>query len=306
MIKIGDYIQFGNYYQTNETSKEKIDWLVLDVNENEILLISKFVLDAKAYNDDPNLHDITWDVSSIRKWLNGNFLNEAFSKNEQQFIVEKTLSNPGNKHALHMPLPKFMRQFSPKMNVEGGSKTKDKVFLLGWEEAPKYFKKKSNSEQICSVLKPALRHLEPYDMKNVAIAYEGLRAMPTKYALMHDAYSPEKDKVAWWWFRSPGNTNQMAVGTMNGDIVYRVGCEVNDATFGVRPLCWVKKEAFMTSEEIVELEKERVAKKQKEEQDKLLEQQAEWRAKGLCQHCGGYFKGFFKKICSKCGIKKDY
>lgn len=27
---------------------------------------------------------------------------------------------------------------------------------------------------------------------------------------------------------------------------------------------------------------------------------------GLCQHCGGKFKGLFKQVCSKCGKPKDY
>ena len=36
------------------------------------------------------------------------------------------------------------------------------------------------------------------------------------------------------------------------------------------------------------------------------EQKAIYRAKGLCQHCGGEFKGFLTKKCSKCGKSKDY
>lgn len=34
--------------------------------------------------------------------------------------------------------------------------------------------------------------------------------------------------------------------------------------------------------------------------------QAEWRASGVCQHCGGAFKGMFTKKCSNCGKEKDY
>lgn len=43
---------------------------------------------------------------------------------------------------------------------------------------------------------------------------------------------------AWWWFRSLGNTSRMAAGTMNGNILYHVGCEVNDDTYGIRPVLW--------------------------------------------------------------------
>lgn len=31
-----------------------------------------------------------------------------------------------------------------------------------------------------------------------------------------------------------------------------------------------------------------------------------WRCRGKCQHCGGSFKGIFKKVCSSCGKPKDY
>ena len=35
-------------------------------------------------------------------------------------------------------------------------------------------------------------------------------------------------------------------------------------------------------------------------------QQSAWRISGLCQHCGGSFKGLFAKKCSNCGRPKDY
>ena len=37
-----------------------------------------------------------------------------------------------------------------------------------------------------------------------------------------------------------------------------------------------------------------------------MKQQAEWRACGKCQHCGGELKGFFGKKCIGCGRPKDY
>ena len=33
---------------------------------------------------------------------------------------------------------------------------------------------------------------------------------------------------------------------------------------------------------------------------------AEYRSVGVCQHCGGTFKGLFSKTCTKCGKRKDY
>ncbi len=37
-----------------------------------------------------------------------------------------------------------------------------------------------------------------------------------------------------------------------------------------------------------------------------LKKQLLWENGGLCRHCGGKFKGLFKKKCSQCGKKKDY
>lgn len=42
------------------------------------------------------------------------------------------------------------------------------------------------------------------------------------------------------------------------------------------------------------------------EKKERLEQMAEFRSRGLCQHCGGTFKGVTTKKCSVCGISKNY
>lgn len=36
------------------------------------------------------------------------------------------------------------------------------------------------------------------------------------------------------------------------------------------------------------------------------EQKEQYRCQNLCQYCGGTFKGFFTKRCSRCGKEKDY
>ena len=36
------------------------------------------------------------------------------------------------------------------------------------------------------------------------------------------------------------------------------------------------------------------------------ERREHYRQEGLCQHCGGHFKGIFKKVCASCGKPKDY
>ena len=58
---------------------------------------------------------------------------------------------------------------------------------------------------------------------------------------------------------------------------------------------------------LIEDQKERKEKEIKEkERNERLEQMAAYRSRGLCQHCGGEFKGLITKKCSRCGITKNY
>ncbi|MBE6755573.1 MAG: tetratricopeptide repeat protein [Ruminococcaceae bacterium] len=54
-------------------------------------------------------------------------------------------------------------------------------------------------------------------------------------------------------------------------------------------------------------QREEEERRQREEERKEMERRrSNRRAQGLCQHCGGIFKGLFTKKCSSCGKEKDY
>ena len=57
-------------------------------------------------------------------------------------------------------------------------------------------------------------------------------------------------------------------------------------------------------ENLENIEAER--KEATEKRNAKIKQQAQWRASGKCQHCGGELKGFFGKKCVSCGKPKDY
>lgn len=72
---------------------------------------------------------------------------------------------------------------------------------------------------------------------------------------------------------------------------------------------------FKDSDELVRQCREMIKKQkinEQEEEEKLSKLLAEerlkydFRSNGLCQYCGGTFKGVIKKICSNCGKPKDY
>lgn len=90
-IAKGNHVHFGNYWQNDDKSKTPIEWIVLDVKGNEVLLLSSYVLDAHVFYHEFVLK--TWKDSDIRKWLNTEFLETAFSEKEKEMIVLSDLNN---------------------------------------------------------------------------------------------------------------------------------------------------------------------------------------------------------------------
>lgn len=123
MASVGSYITFGTYEQDNNTSngKEHIEWKVLAKENNRLLVISRYALDCKPYND--KWTDVTWETCTLRKWLNSDFLNAAFSSTEIAMIPTVTVSADKN----------------PDYRTSPGNATQDKVFLLSIPEVNKYF-----------------------------------------------------------------------------------------------------------------------------------------------------------------------
>lgn len=130
-VKVGDYIIFGKYEQDNNTSngKEDIEWLVLDVQGDKALVISKYALDYKSYNNEDN--EITWEKCALRSWLNNDFYSSAFNDEEKGKIKATNISAEDN----------------PYYSTDAGAATQDKVFLLSVSEARRYFK--TDSERAC-------------------------------------------------------------------------------------------------------------------------------------------------------------
>ena len=122
-VQTGDHIFFGHYEQDGDMSngKEEIEWRVLEVREDSVLVISEYGLDAKPYNS--TFEKATWETCSLRKWLNGDFLTAAFTEEEQEQIILTRVENKEN----------------PEYGTSGGNDTEEKVFLLSIEEAEKYF-----------------------------------------------------------------------------------------------------------------------------------------------------------------------
>ena len=310
-FKKDDILTFGRYFQNNSSEKTSLKWKILDISNESILLLSLHVIDAKPFHS--NLVDSTWESSSLRRWLNTEFLNCAFTDFEKSAIKNTRVTTPSFRY----PYRVAGGLSGNSSIVPGGDGVTDKIFILSFEEARKYFKQEKDLKHLLKVIVP---WASDNIINNVAGVYPELKCEPTKYAKTKGVYCPGKDG-AWWWLRSPGNTSRMATSTMSGIFLYHPGTEVNDSSLGVRPALWVKKEIFYTEEERKKIE-EQEAKKLEEQEAKKLEEQRRikeenekriaeekklrWKNDNLCQHCGNKFKGIFRRKCSVCGVRKDY
>lgn len=107
--EIGDTINIGEN-----------KWRILDIQGNQALLLKDLALPGMAYNT--NGGDITWEQSTLRNWLNSEFLNENFTQAEKDNIILTTVKNPDN----------------PKYGTDGGNDTQDYIYLFSIDEIEQY------------------------------------------------------------------------------------------------------------------------------------------------------------------------
>ena len=120
-MKVNDIITFGTYPQTKYTDEASpLTWKVLAVEGDKALVITEKVIDQVRFNQ--KYADVTWADSILRGWLNDEFLNKAFTADEQAKIVATKVSTPDN----------------AKWGTKGGDDTEDKVFALSIEELEQY------------------------------------------------------------------------------------------------------------------------------------------------------------------------
>lgn len=179
-----DTITFGNYWQedtnddgeTNTNDEKKpIRWRVLSVEGDDAFLMADQAIESRPFNEEGSA--VTWEKCSLRKWLNEDFIKEAFTEEEQAAIMETTVVNKDNE----------------EYNTEAGADTQDKIYLLSIDEAAdtQYGFEKSD--------KAAFHRTSP--------AREVAQTM----------YSSEAYNAFFWWLRSPGKENCVSNVGMAGD-----------------------------------------------------------------------------------------
>lgn len=183
---VGDTVTYGRYEQDNDPGNgpEPIEWTVLDVQDGRALLLSRYALDAKPYHeakeDDTweSYGVVYWDSCSLRAWLNGEFLETAFSSEEQAAILTTEVDNGEGQSADGWP-------------ARAGADTEDRIFLLSYHEA---------LELYFPDIEARRRAPTAYAEANGAYA--------------SDVFQADGRDTGFWWLRSPVNGEDYRAGAI--------------------------------------------------------------------------------------------
>jgi len=194
---VGKTINFADY-----------EWRILDRQEDKLLLLSEHILEQRAYH--PCYEETTWEISTLREYLNGDFLRQ-FSTEDAGKIIKTKITNPDN---LWYGIP-------------GGNDTLDKVFVLSLEEADRYFG--DSGDYRSGRRKKYDKGQWVYDDKGWILSND------------HDKSRIAKHKGAdsLWWLRTPGYSDcTVAYVSTTGNIPLN-GDRVCIFRGGVRPAMWI-------------------------------------------------------------------
>lgn len=210
IISQGNVVTLGAYEQDNDFDNgcESIEWIVVDVQGDKALLLSKYVLDNLPF-DKESKEGVGWDTSSIREWLNVDFYHGAFGEEEQELIV--SVSNYTERRLL-----------VGSYEVE----TNDCVFLLSQKELSKYYE----------------NYRMNYTDRDWEVQFEGdVFGVGTEYSYSNNLDVNSNNGYSGWWLRCDSTENKeydyKSVVSSDGAVDSR-GFEPKQP-FGIRPAIWI-------------------------------------------------------------------
>jgi len=126
------------------------------------LLISKYALDCKKYNESND--SVSWQDCSLRSWMNSTFLNEAFSTREKIILSEDELEDKVSILSIDFVeqettgmttsqvenyRKKYLRSLATQYSIQNGnwvsSETENKGYCVWW------IKYNNTSEKVNSI-----------------------------------------------------------------------------------------------------------------------------------------------------------
>jgi hypothetical protein len=264
-LKVGDVVTFGSFEQDGEVSNgaEPIEWDVLGEKDGAYLLISHYVLDNRVFDDkqsdntvgvDDDIVDTsaTWEKCSLRKWLNDDFYNSAFSDTEKEYIMQVTNhTSDFTDFAGTEDATQYLFNVLDSTGGIGGNDTQDNVFLLSVEEFLTYYDMRTdvvNGPQYTAL--GAITSPTRYAMDE-GIYYTSFKEAfytnveDSLYNTMNLEAEIGEDYVnsgvlCYWWLRSPGCYNDGSGEMISVAALWAFGTGHKEAACGVRPAIWIK------------------------------------------------------------------
>ena len=207
--------QDGNGYKKKKTywfKYEPIKWNILKEENGKVLIISDLILDSQDYNytdktrtgatdyqDNVTANTVyanNYMYSNIRGWLNTTFYDTVFNDLEKENIETTLVDNSAS-------------STSNSTNKYACSNTNDKMFLLSYAEANRYYVNKTSR-----------------------------KAQGTDYAKCQGLRVNTSYGNSCWWLRSPDYDYGNYFRYVNLDGVMG-GKDVDSTHIGVRAACWI-------------------------------------------------------------------
>lgn len=239
MMKIGDTITCGKYEQDNDNANglEPIEWQIIDVKDNKALVISCNVLDCRQFNEDDSI--ISWSDSSLRKWLNSEFFETAFSNDEKSSITLTEVSNYGSYEGYDASGSWLLSNTKSDLDTvvaesPDQENTQDYVFLLNIDEVNQYFATDEDRKAFLSnygtevFIKLGIEQANQYNNANE----ESIRSY---YESSAEQYGKG---FCNWWLRSPGLMQSCAAAVDYSGVTGQ-SMTVSTEDGGVRPAMWI-------------------------------------------------------------------
>ncbi|MCR5848962.1 MAG: DUF6273 domain-containing protein [Lachnospiraceae bacterium] len=205
-IQRGDIVKMGKWEQDlTVRGNEDIEWIVINVEEDRILVISKYNLKTEMmFHNEKELTypmvpatEVTWETCTLRKYL-----NERFYKSEAGFLeYEKSI----------IPTSTIVNKDNPETGRSGGNNTQDKIFCLSVEEFENYV----------SDLDPDLIY------------------PPATQAQIQQGYYH-----SCWWLRTPGKLNDdwdIAYAVGKNGLFYGWNANIDHSVPHARPAMYITK-----------------------------------------------------------------
>ena len=217
--KVGDIIKRGklNYTLIDQNNYEDVEWIVLDIQGSNILLLSRKIINFMPYSEVVE-ENINWNNSSIREYLNNDFLDGLHVMyNDYKYI------NYLKKTTISTNISTYDN------NLNTNIVTNDKVFLLSKDEIMKYFECIDNKYQC-----------EP----GIAIDY-------VKHVKLESIYEDIIEANRYnFLLRDLNSSNDSIVYVdSNGEII-ETGISA-DTPCGIRPAMWINDSSIISDNTIL-------------------------------------------------------